>query len=294
MSSAPLFHEQTARQRIASLVDAGTFTEFLPPPERIMSPYLPQLDIPVSFDDGLVIGRAKIGGRAVYLAAQVGQFVGGSVGEVHGAKLTGLIKASARDGIPSVFIVESGGVRLHEGSSGEIAISEAMRAVFECRAKKVPTIAVIGSDIGAYGGMGILTTCCDVRIMTEHGRLGISGPIVIEKWMGKQAYDSSDRALVWKTSGGKTKFLLGDADLLADDSAASVGDAIKKVLSKSNPLTLKGLKARQEVLGKRLQSFGQTTDPDAIWKSLGITDPVEASLATAPQFLALVKNKKKK
>ena len=291
MSSAPLFHEQTARQRLASLVDPGSFVEFLPPPERVMSPYLPQLDIPVSFDDGLVIGRAKLGGTPVYLAAQVGQFVGGSVGEVHGAKLTGILKAAARDDIPCVFIVESGGVRLHEGSSGEIAISEAMRAVFECRAKRVPTIAVIGSDIGAYGGMGILTTCCDFRIMTEHGRLGISGPIVIEKWMGKQAYDSSNRALVWKTSGGKTKFLLGDADVLAGDDAASVAAAIGKLLAKSVPLTLKSLKGRQQELEKRLKTFGKTSDPDAIWRALGIKNVAEASLASATEFAALAKKK---
>jgi len=291
MSRAHLFHEQTARQRLASLVDPGSFTEYLPPPARVMSPYLPQLDIPVSFDDGLVIGRAKIGGKPVYLAAQVGQFVGGSVGEVHGAKLTGILQAAARDGIPCVLIVESGGVRLHEGSSGEIAISEAMRAVFECRAKRVPTIAVIGSDIGAYGGMGILTACCDFRIMTEHGRLGISGPIVIEKWMGKQAYDSSDRALVWKTSGGKTKYLLGDADVLADDEAVSVAAAIKKLLAKSCPLTLKGLKARHQELEKRLKTFGKTPDPDAIWKALGIADVARATLASATEFAALAKKK---
>ena len=33
--------------------------------------------------DGLVIGRARIGGKKVYIAAQVGQFVGGAVGEIH-------------------------------------------------------------------------------------------------------------------------------------------------------------------------------------------------------------------
>eukprot|EP01034_Spumella_vulgaris_P018071 gene18071-23076_t len=125
--SGALFHEQTARQRIASLADAGSFVELLPPPERITSPYLAQLGIPVSFDDGIVIGHAKIGGKKIYLAAQVGQFVGGAVGEIHGAKLTGLFKAAARDKVPCVLIIESGGVRLHEGSSGEIAIAETMR-----------------------------------------------------------------------------------------------------------------------------------------------------------------------
>jgi malonate decarboxylase beta subunit len=293
MTGAALFHEQTARQRIDALVDPGSFTEFLPPPERHTSPYLAELGIPVSFDDGVVIGRAKLGGKQLYIAAQVGQFVGGAVGEIHGAKLTGLFKAAARDRVPCVAIVESGGVRLHEGSAGEIAITETMRAIFECRQKKVPTIAVIGSDIGAYGGMGILSTCCDFRVMTEHGRLGISGPIVIEKWMGKKAYDSSNRALVWKTSGGKTKYLLGDADALVHDSAEAVREAIGKLLGRSSAVTLKAVKTRHRQLQQRLKRFGQTTDPDAVWKGMGIRDIGAASLASGPEFAALAKRGKK-
>jgi malonate decarboxylase beta subunit len=292
MTSSPLFHEQTARQRIASLADSGSFTELLPPPERLTSPYLAQLGIPVSFDDGVVIGHAKIEGKKVYIAAQVGQFVGGAVGEIHGAKLTGLFKAAARDRVPCVVIIESGGVRLHEGSSGEIAIAETMRAIFECRAKKVPTIAVIATDIGAYGGMGILSTCCDFRVMTEHGRLGISGPIVIEKWMGKKAYDSSNRALVWKTSGGKTKYLLGDADALVHDGADAVREAIAKLLTKSSALSLRAVKARQKDLAKRLKRFGGTDDPDAVWKGMGVRDVARASLASGPEFAALAKRGK--
>lgn len=292
MTSGPLFHEQNARQRIAALVDPGSFTEFLPPPERLTSPYLAQLGIPVSFDDGVVIGRAKLGGKTLYIAAQVGQFVGGAVGEIHGAKLTGLFKAAVRDGVPCVVIIESGGVRLHEGSAGEIAITETMRAIFECRAKKVPTIAVIGSDIGAYGGMGILSTCCDFRVMTEHGRLGISGPIVIEKWMGKKAYDSANRALVWKTSGGKTKYLLGDADALVHDSADAVREAVAKFLTKSSAVTLKAVKARHKQLQQRLKRFGQTADPDAVWKGMGVRNIEAASLASGPEFAALAKRGK--
>ena len=292
MTGAPLFHEQTARQRIAAVTDHGSFDELLPPPERITSPYLAQLGIPVSFDDGLVIGRARIGGRKLYIAAQVGQFVGGAVGEIHGAKLTGLFKAAARDRLPCVVVIESGGVRLHEGSAGEIAIAETMRAIFECRAKKVPTIAVIATDIGAYGGMGILSTCCDFRVMTEHGRLGISGPIVIEKWMGKKAYDSSNRALVWKTSGGKTKYLLGDADALVHDAADAVRDAIAKLLGKSSAVTLKSVKTRQKELERRLNRFGETADPDAVWKAMGVRDVAAASLASGPEFAALVRRGK--
>ena len=92
MTSTSLFHEQTARQRIAAVVDAGSFVELLPPPERLTSPYLAQLGIPVSFDDGIVIGKAKIGGKKLYIAAQVGQFVG--VAPAHALHKTGMISAA--------------------------------------------------------------------------------------------------------------------------------------------------------------------------------------------------------
>jgi len=283
MSRTP-YHELKARERIAAIADSGSFQEILPPTDRVMSTYLPKLGIPVSFDDGLAIGRATIGGKPVYLAAQVGQFVGGSVGEVHSAKLVGLLKSAARDAIPCVLLIESGGVRLHEGSSGEIGIAEAIRAVFACRAVGATTLAVIGSDIGAYGGMGILSACCDFRLMTEHGRLGISGPIVIEKWMGKSAFDSSNRALVWKTSGGKTRFLLGDADALANDSTESVRAGILALLGKSEKPDLDLAEAQQAKLAGRLAKFGQMSDPDDIWKSCGVADIAAATLAEAETF----------
>lgn len=285
MSRVP-YHELKARERIAAIVDPGSFAEILPPPARVMSPYLPKLGIPVAFDDGLAIGRASIDGKPVYLAAQTGQFVGGSVGEVHSAKLVGLLKAAARDRLACVLLIESGGVRLHEGSSGEIGIAEAIRAVFACRAAGAPVIAVIGSDIGAYGGMGILSACCDFRLMTEHGRLGISGPIVIEKWMGKAAYDSADRALVWKTSGGKTRYLLGDADALVNDDTAAVRAGIARLLGPAAPVALAAIEARQADLAARLEKFGNVTAPEAIWQARGVTDVAAATLDDAEGFVA--------
>lgn len=287
MSRTP-YHELKARERIAAIVDPDSFCEILPPPERVMSTYLPKLGIPVAFDDGIAIGRAAINGLPVYLAAQTGQFVGGSVGEVHSAKLVGLLKAAARDGLPCVMLIESGGVRLHEGSSGEIGIAEAIRAVFSCREAGVPTIAVIGSDIGAYGGMGILSACCDFRVMTEHGRLGISGPIVIEKWMGKAAYDSSNRALVWKTSGGKTRFLLGDAQTLLNDSVESVRAGIASTLGHSNKPDLASIQAQHQALETRLERFGKVSDPEAIWHACGVANVAEATLLEAEEFTKTV------
>ena len=88
------YYEATARQRVGGLLDPGSFRELLPPTERVTSPHLPQLEAPCAFDDGIVVGRGLLKGHPVLVAAQEGGFMGGAVGEVHGAKLTGSAGAS--------------------------------------------------------------------------------------------------------------------------------------------------------------------------------------------------------
>ena len=97
LSTRISFAECSARQRIALLFDEGSFTEWLPPAARVMSPHLAQLGVPAAFDDGVAIGSARLDGHGVFIAAQEGEFMGGGVGEVHGAKLVGLFKRALGD-----------------------------------------------------------------------------------------------------------------------------------------------------------------------------------------------------
>jgi malonate decarboxylase beta subunit len=89
------WYEATARQRVAALADPGSFVEFIGPERRETSPHLAIFDLPEQFDDGMIVGRAALDGQAVLVAAQEGRFMGGAIGEVHGAKLTGLLRAAA-------------------------------------------------------------------------------------------------------------------------------------------------------------------------------------------------------
>jgi len=90
------WYEASARQRIDALVDAGSFCEYIGPELREISPHLSIFDLPEQFDDGIVVGRGTLAGAPVFVAAQEGRFMGGAFGEVHGAKLLGLLRA-ARD-----------------------------------------------------------------------------------------------------------------------------------------------------------------------------------------------------
>jgi len=80
--------------------------------------------------------------------------------------------------------------------------------------RKLPVVALIGSKIGCFGGMGFIAAATDVIVMSEFGRLGLTGPEVIEQEMGRNEFDASDRALVFRTTGGKHKFIMGDCNFL--------------------------------------------------------------------------------
>jgi len=273
------YAECSGRERLLHLVDPGSFHEWLPPAERLTSPHLAQLGVPSSFDDGVAIGRATLAGRAVFVAAQEGGFMGGGVGEVHGAKLVGLLKRALRDRPDAVLLLaESGGVRLHEANAGLIAVSEVMRALLDVRAAGIPVVVLVGGANGCFGGMGIVARCADRVVMSDHGRLAMSGPEVIEASHGVDEFDARDRALVWRTTGGKHRWLTGDCDVLVEDDVAAFRAAAIDALDASTPVTLDGLEAEHALLAARLALLPEVPDvPDgddaiALWSRLGVAD----------------------
>lgn len=287
------YYEASARERILGLLDKGSFTEILPPAERVLSPHLLQLDTPAAFDDGIVVGEGMLGGREVLIAAQEGGFMGGAVGEVHGAKLVGLLER-ALDRRPAgvLLLVESGGVRLHEANAGLIGVSEVMRAVLKLRGAGIPVIVLDGGQFGCFGGMGIVSRLCDAVIISEEGRLGLSGPEVIETTCGVEEFDSRDRALVWRTVGGKHRYLLGEAaQLVADDIAAFRAQAIT-ALDLRPDLSLEALEREHAFLGARLERFGACRDGIDIWRKLGIAQPECLPLLEATEFIAITADKR--
>jgi malonate decarboxylase beta subunit len=279
------FAESTARKRVTEFLDAQTFHELLGPGERVVSPHLALLGVPSSFDDGVVVGHGTLAGQPVLIAAQEGEFMGGGVGEVHGAKLVGLFKRALRDKPAAVIVLaESGGVRLHEANAGLIAVSEVMRALLDCRAQGIAVIMLIGGANGCFGGMGLIARCADHVVMSDVGRLAMSGPEVIESSHGVEEYDSRDRALVWRTTGGKHRYLTGDCDQLVEDDIAAFREAAIGLLGQSMPLSLVALEAEHALLSDRLTRYGDCGDALDIWRLAGVPDPTRVADLEADQM----------
>ena len=103
----------TARERVAALVDEGSFEEFgLFAQHRQTNFGMANKEIPA---DGVVTGAASVDGRLVHLASQDFTVLGGSAGEVHSLKVADVMQRSIKTGSPFVFINDSGGARVQEG-----------------------------------------------------------------------------------------------------------------------------------------------------------------------------------
>lgn len=303
------FLESRARTRAIGLVDPDTFTELAGPRARLTSPHLPLLGEAVEFDDGIVTGVGLIGTRPVFLASQEGFFVGGAVGEVHGAKLANIVRL-ARESYdklltetpelpeekrPAVIIsFDTGGVRLHEANAGLLAHAEVVDQLQDCKGK-VPVIALIGGRVGCFGGMGFVAAAADVIVMSQFGRLGLTGPEVIEEELGKDEFDASDRALVYRTTGGRHKYIMGDCNELVDDSIGAFRFALDGLLAKPYEeiamLSSIGSLAKVESQLKWVDLCVRLSPKDAmdVWRNAGNEAPEELVDMPLDVFLKSVK-----
>ena len=165
------FVELGARQRARALLDEGSMRELIDPFARMTSPWLPKQGVVPQADDGVVIAKGSIGGKPVVVCAIEGNFQGGSMGEVGGAKMAGALELAAEDnrkGIPTaaVLLLETGGVRLQEANLGLAAIAEIHAAIVDLR-RYQPVIGVVAGSVGCFGGMSIAAGLCSYLVVTQ-------------------------------------------------------------------------------------------------------------------------------
>ncbi len=268
------YFESTARQRISGILDSGSLREFCPPQKRIVSPHLKHFNIPVAFDDGVIVGEGRLNGNVVAVAAQEGRFMGGAIGEVHSAKIVGILKRCLKTKPAAMlFLFDSGGVRLQEANAGEIGVAEIIRALLEVRAAGIPVIGAVGGSCGCFGGAGIIGGCCDSILVSEEGRIGVSGPEVIETNMGVEVFDSRDRALVWRTYGGKNRYLQGAVQVIVENSIVDFRAALIKLIALKPDYSLSNLAAEQKTLEERAEQFAGCHDARDVWRKMGFKEP---------------------
>jgi propionyl-CoA carboxylase beta chain len=103
----------TARERVQTLLDEGTFEELDQLVEhRCLDFGMAEQRIP---GDGVVSGYGRIDGRLVYVFAQDFTVFGGSLSETNAAKICKVMDLALKMGAPLVGLNDSGGARIQEG-----------------------------------------------------------------------------------------------------------------------------------------------------------------------------------
>ena len=235
------FVELNARERAQALLDEGTYRELLGPFERLESPWLVLQRVVPQADDGLIVARGRIGGIDSVILAIEGQFQGGGIGEVSGAKIAAALDLALEDAkrgrpIRVVLLFETGGVRLQEANLGLEAIAEINSSLIALR-QHLPVVGVIAGMIGCFGGMSIAASLCSYLIMTRQARLGLNGPEVIEEQSGIEEFDSKDRQLIWAVNGGEQRHVTDFADYLAEDDVEAIKECIVDAFGRGIPTT---------------------------------------------------------
>jgi propionyl-CoA carboxylase beta chain len=103
----------TARERLDLLLDKGSFRE--------VDAFVVHRTIDFGLDkrkylgDSVVTGWGTIEGRLVYVFSQDFTVFGGSLGEVHAAKICKIMDMALKNGAPLIGLNDSGGARIQEG-----------------------------------------------------------------------------------------------------------------------------------------------------------------------------------
>lgn len=212
--------KMTARERIELLLDPGTFVELDAFVEhRATELGMDKIDAP---GEGVVTGYGTVNGRNVCVFAQDFTVIGGSLGEMHAAKICKIMDMAVKLGCPLVGINDSGGARIQEGVDalsgyGEIFYRNTLASGV------IPQISVIMGPCA--GGAVYSPALTDFVFMTEKtSNMFITGPQVIKAVTGEEvSAEDLGGARVHSEVSGVSHFSFPDEQ--------STIEAIRKLLS---------------------------------------------------------------
>ena len=212
--------KMTARERIAALLDPGSFLELDAFVEhRCTELGMDEVKAP---GEGVVIGHGTVDGRQVFVFAQDFTVIGGSLGEAHAKKICKAMDMSMKMGVPVIGIEDSGGARIQEGVDALAGYGD----IFYRNTLASGVVPQISAIMGPCAGGAVYSPALtDFVFMTDRtANMFITGPQVIKAVTGE---DVSAEALGGATVHASTS---GVAHFAFPDEAATLA-GIRKLLS---------------------------------------------------------------
>jgi methylmalonyl-CoA decarboxylase alpha subunit len=212
--------KMTARERIEVLLDAGTFVELDSFVTHRCTNF--NMDKEEAPGEGVITGWGTVDGRLVYVFSQDFTVLGGSLGEMHAAKICKVLDMAMKTGAPIICINDSGGARIQEGVDalagyGKIFYRNTLASGV------IPQISVITGPCA--GGAVYSPALTDFVYMIKYtSQMFITGPQVIKAVTGEEV--SSEQL-----GGAMThNSVSGVAHFIAEDDAECLAQ-IRRLLS---------------------------------------------------------------
>jgi len=197
----------TARERIAQLLDPGSFEE--------IDPYITHRHTAFGLDekrfpgDSVVVGFGRIDRRKVAVAAQDFTVIGGSFSEVQAQKVCKVLDLALASGAPFIALNDSVGARIQEGVWSLAGYSE----LFWRNTQASGVIPQISVMLGPCAGGSVYSPgLTDFVIMTDRlSHMFITGPQVIKTVTGEEVdFDTLGGAQTHAAISGVAHFVAAD------------------------------------------------------------------------------------
>jgi acetyl-CoA carboxylase carboxyltransferase component len=199
----------TARERIARILDPGTFRELdMFVTHRTVGFGIEEQEY---LSDSVVTGWGKVDGRLVYVFSQDFTVFGGSLGEVHAEKVCKIMDLAVKNGAPVIGLNDSGGARIQEG----VVSLAAYAYVFLRNVLASGVVPQISAIMGPCAGGAVYSPAMtDFILMVKNTSfMHITGPDVI-KTVTREEVTSEELggAMVHNTKSGVAHFAAEDEE----------------------------------------------------------------------------------
>src|SRR5487761_982108 len=202
-----------ARERIALLLDEGTFEEVDKFVTHRCVDFGMEQQRPLG--DGFVTGYGRIDGRLVYVFAQDFTVFGGSLSEANASKICKIMDLAMRAGAPLVGLNDSGGARIQEGVMSLAGYAD----IFLRNTMYSGVVPQISAIMGPCAGGAVYSPAITdfVLMVDKTSYMFITGPDVIKTvTLEEVTKDQLGGAMTHNETSGVAHFAArDDADCLA-------------------------------------------------------------------------------
>lgn len=184
-----------ARERLASLLDAGSFAELgadlrsVDPLAFIdLKPYTERLttaELATGEGDAIVTGSGAIAGLPVAIAVMEFRFLGGSMGSVVGERFCLAVDRAIELDCPLIAVASSGGARMQENILALMQMAKTVVAIDALRDARLPFVTIsahptTGGVIASFASLG------DIALAEPGALMSFAGPRVVEQTTREQ------------------------------------------------------------------------------------------------------------